>query len=164
MGMVWVARLADESEVAQIKSDPKSAYDFINPEEGWETAPIIDLDKEWHALHFLLTQSAGPTEDPLSLILGNYEEIGPDNGYGSAFHIPAANLKAFADASDALNEVALRERYDTEAMVAQHIYLGDMYHEEGDDGLKFLTSRLNELTEFAAKAASGGLSAFAVVT
>lgn len=164
MGMVWVARLADDSEVAAVRADPDSAYDFIQPETGWETAPIIDLDKEWHALHFLLTQSTGPTDSPLSVIFGNFEEIGEDNGYGPAFLIPAEAWKAFSEAAAALDDTALRLRYDTQAMVDEQVYIADMYHEEGDDGLKFLTARLNDLREFAAKAAAGGLSAFAMIT
>ncbi|GAA4040646.1 YfbM family protein [Parerythrobacter jejuensis] len=164
MGMVWVARLADDGEVASIRANPDGAYDFIQPEEGWETAPIIDLDKEWHAIHFLLTQSAGPTNDPLSLILGDFEEIGEDNGYGPVFYIPNQSLKAFSNMAKALSESELKKRYDTQAMVEQQIYLGEMYHEEGEEGLNFLTQRLDELKEFAAKAASGDLSAFAVIT
>ncbi|MCL9998877.1 MAG: YfbM family protein [Erythrobacter sp.] len=164
MGMVWVARLASDSEVAAVRADPDSAYDFINPEEGWETAPIIDLDKEWHALHFLLTQSAGSTDSPLSIILGKFEEIGEDNGYGPAFLIPAEAWQTFCDAAAALDEAALTQRYNPKAMVDEHVYIADMYLEEGDDGLAFLTDRLNELREFAAKAAAGGLSALAVIT
>jgi len=164
MGMVWVARLADDSEVAAVRADPDSAYDFIQPESGWETAPIIDLDKEWHALHFLLTQSAEPAAGPLSVILGDFEDIGEDNGYGPAFLIPAESWKAFSEAANALDDAALRQRYDTQAMIDRQIYIGEMYHEEGEEGLTMLTERLNELREFAAKAAAGGLSAFAMIT
>lgn len=154
MGMVWVARLADDREVAGIRENPDGAYDFIQPETGWETAPIIDLDKEWHALHFLLAQSAGSTEDPLSLILGNHESIGPDNGYGPAFLIT----------SEKLNESDLAERYNTKAMMSQHVYLADMYDEEGEEGIGFLKAKLDELRKFAERASNNGLSALAVIT
>lgn len=164
MGMIWVARLANDQEVAAIRENPDSAYGFIQPETGWETAPIIDLDKEWHAIHFLLVQDVGPTESPLSLILGDFEAIGQDNGYGPAFLIPSEKLKAFSEALNELGQSDFKERYNTKAMVEQHIYLADMYDEEGEEGLEFLRTRIAELAEFAEKAASSGLSAFAVIT
>ncbi|MEO1222351.1 MAG: YfbM family protein [Pseudomonadota bacterium] len=164
MGMVWVARLADDREVARIRENPDGAYDFIQPEAGWETAPIIDLDKEWHALHFLLAQSAGSTEDPLSLILGNYESIGPDNGYGPAFLITSEKLRAFSEAAKKLNERDLAERYNTKAMMSQYVYLADMYDEEGEEGIGFLKAKLDELRKFAERASNNGLSALAVIT
>ncbi|MEM6586593.1 MAG: YfbM family protein [Pseudomonadota bacterium] len=163
MGMVWIARQADENEVAAVRSDPDSVMDFLDPED-WDTAPIIDLDKEWHALHFLLTQSAGPTSDPLSLVLGNHEEIGEDVGYGPAFLISAKSVKAFSEAVQTIDEAALKQRYDTKAMVAQQVYLGESYDHEGEQGLEFLTDRLNELRDFAAKATAGGFGLIAVIT
>ncbi|MEM9500373.1 MAG: YfbM family protein [Pseudomonadota bacterium] len=162
MGMVWVARLANEDEIAQVRADPDSACDYIDSEK--DTRPFIDLDKEWHALHFLLTGSVDPTNDPMSLILGDFEEIGEDCGYGPAFFISAKKFKAFNEAAANLDSAALKERYKTEEMVAQNVYLGEMYHREGEEGLNFLTERLDELREFAAKAASGGLGAFAMIT
>jgi hypothetical protein len=164
MGMVWVARLANKAEEASVRADPESAYDFIQPEQGWETAPILDLDKEWHGTHFLLTKSAGETDDPLSLILGRHEEIGEDLGYGPAFHISNEKLKAFAEAVKSIDGDTLKARFDTKAMIQQGVYLGEVFDEEGDEALAYLSERIDELIEFAAKAASDGLSAFAVIT
>ena len=162
MGIVWAARLADDSEIASLRDDPATTVDFLDPEEGWESAPMIDLDKEWHGLHFLLTGSPDPTDDPLSIILGEYESVGEDEGYGPPFIIPAHALKSFAQAVAELDEASLKERYNTDEMVAQKVYLSEMYHREGDEGLNFLKERLDELKDFASKAASGQLHAVAM--
>ncbi len=164
MGMVWVSRLANVAEMSQIMSAPDSAYDFINPEEEDAEADIVDLDKEWHAAHHMLTGSAEVTDSPLSLILGEFEEVGEDNGYGPAWFIPPENLKAFHEAFAALDEAELRRRYDPDAMVRDEVYLGDMYQEEGEEGFGYLRDRVRALGEFAARGAASGLGAFAVIT
>ena len=165
MGMVWVARLADDAETARVMADPDSAYDFVNPEDGYEDeSRIADLDKEWHAAHHLLTGSAEPTDSPLSLILGAFEEVGEDNGYGPAWYIPPDKLRAFHEAIAQLDDSDLRSRYDPDAMATQRIYLGEMYRDAGDEGFAFLLDRIGQLREFAAKGSASGLGAFAVIT
>ncbi|MEQ1597589.1 MAG: YfbM family protein [Casimicrobium sp.] len=166
MGMVWVARLADADAIARIMAEPNAAYNFINPQEGWEeaAADTIDLDKEWHAAHHLLTGSAGATDSPLSLIIGDFHEIGDDNGYGPAWFIPPDRLQAFSLALTAIDDDELRRRYDPNSMVSEHVYIGDMYQEEGEEGFVFLRERITQLGKFADRAANAGLGAFAVIT
>jgi hypothetical protein len=165
MGMVWVARLADDAEAAEIKAEPDSAYDFINPEDGYDdSAVVVDLDKEWHGLHHMLTGSAGATDSALSLVIGEFEEVGEDNGYGPAWYVPPERLRAFHEALAALDDVALRKRYDPGAMVAEHVYLGDVYQQEGEAGFAFLLERLNQLRAFAERGAALGRGAFVVIT
>ena len=166
MGMVWVARLADDGQTAAILADPDSAYDFINPEIEMDIgeAGILDLDKEWHATHHLLTGSAEPTGGPLSLVLGSFQEVGEDNGYGSAWYVPPQALRAFSEAISSLDEAELRKRYNPDAMVEANVYIGDMYQDEGEEGFGFLLGRINELRKFADRGTAAGMGAFAVIT
>ena len=144
MGMVWVARLADGDETARIMANPDTAYDFINPNEGWEEAAIdsIDLDKEWHAVHHLLTGSADATDSPLSVIIGKFQQVGNDNGYGPAWHIPPERLQAFSESLQAIDTDELKARYDPDAMVSEHVYIGDMYQEKAMRVLVFSATEL----------------------
>ena len=166
MGMVWVARLADEEKTNAILSDPDSAYDFINPQEGWEEAQpdTVDLEKEWHGTHHMLTGSAGSTDSPLSLIIGEFEEVGEDNGYGPAWYVPPARLRAFHEALLAIDDAELRRRFDPTAMNADQVYLGDTFLEEGDEAFGFLRARVEQLRSFAEKGAATGRGAFLVIT
>lgn len=164
MGMVWVARLASDTQVAQILQKPDDAYDFINSEGAYEDGSAIDLDKQWHAIHFLLTGSADVTSHPLSLIIGKFREIGPDNGYGSAWLIPKEFLLAFDHALSALNEHDLAARYDPAAMVRDEVYIAESLEEEGPEGLEFLQEDIKRLRVFASKAAANSMNAFGVIT
>ncbi len=164
MGMIWVARLANDNEVKSLVAKPDLIVDFVNPEVPDKHGTTIDLDKEWHAIHFLLTGSAGPTDSPLSLILGNYQNVGPDIGYGPAFQIPKLFLKAFDHAISALSSSDLRARYDVKAMVNNQVYIADSLADEGQEALEYLLKGIERLREFASKGVAQSMSAFALIT
>ena len=168
MGMVWVARLADSEQAAWIKDNPEAAYEFVNPEDEATLQAaepfMIDLDKEWHGTHFLLTRSSEGANDPLSLILGSFEEVGPDIGYGPVQYIPSERIAAFHKALSALQDEEIVGRYDTDAMQQQNIYLADSYADEGEEGRQFLAERIQQLRDFARRGAEGSYHAFSVIT
>ena len=164
MSMVWVARLANDAQAAKILASPDTAYDFINPQEEVDDETILYLDKDWHAAHHLMTGTAGPVDHPLSLIIGTFEQIGDDHGYGPAWYIPASALHEFSEASASLDESELRRRYDPDAMAREHVYIGDAYQEEGEEGFPYLFHRVEALRRFADRATAAGKGAFAVIT
>lgn len=164
MSMVWVARLADDAQTAEIRANPNTAYDFINAGDEVEDVNILYLDKDWHAAHHLLTGTAEPVDSPLGLILGKFEQIGSDNGYGPAWFIPANALRAFSEASASLDESELRSRYDPDAMAKEQVYIGDAYQEEGEEGFPYLLQRVEAMRKFADCATASGKGAFAVIT
>ena len=164
MGMVWVASLANEEQVAEIRQNPDAAYDFANSEEAYDSGRQIDLDKQWHGVHFLLTGSAGATDSPLSIILGQFEEIGPDNGLGPAWVVPSSAWAAFHEKLSALTDADIRARFDTEAMSREGIYLADLFADECDEALGFLMQDVARLRKFAEQATQNTLNAIAVIT
>lgn len=164
MGMVWIMTRASDAETASLQADPKSVYDFINSEAAYESGRGIDLDKQWHAVHFLLTGSSGSTDSPLSLILGGFEEIGPDIGYGSAWFVPKAAIAAFHEALSAWTHEQWAEKYDADRAVAEDVYLAETLKSEGAEALEFLASDIGRLRAFLAEAAAAGDNAFAVIT
>ena len=164
MGMVWLMRTASDDDVAMLRQDPTAVADFIDSEQGLEGGTTFDVEKQWHAIHFLLTGSADPTDSPLSLILGEFEEIGPDHGYGPAWFIPGAFIQRFNEALSATNDAELAARYDTAAMLRDEVYIAGALDAEGEEGLEFLMEDVARLRVFAAKAAGDGLSAFAFIT
>jgi hypothetical protein len=164
MGMVWVARLANDLEVARLRRNPDTICDFVNSAEAYATGDTIDLEKHWHAIHFLLTGSSGATESPLSMILGNFEEVGPDYGYGPAWFAPRDVLQGFHAALSSLSQEDLAARYDPDAMVRAQVYIAHSLADEGEEGLKFLLEDIERLRAFAAKGAAGSMNAFGLIT
>lgn len=164
MGMVWIMTTASDQDVASLRADPSSVYDFTNSEEAFTAQRTLDLDKQWHAVHFMLTGSAGVTDDPMSLILGSFEEIGPDHGYGPAWLIPNAFLVKFSAALSATNDDELKARYDPTLMVREQVYIAEALQEEGEEGLGFLMEDIARIREFTAKAAADGVNAIGLIT
>ncbi len=164
MGMVWVVRAASDDDVVSLRADPESIYDFVNPEDLSPDYQILDLDKQWHAVHFLLTGSAGPVDSPLSFILGTYEEVGPDHGYGPAWFIPSEAIRAFHSALAKHSDEEWARRYDASTAVAEQVYLAETLADEGEEALTFLQSDIARLRSFVRKAVEAGNHAFALIT
>ena len=164
MSMVWVLALASDEQGAALRADPSGIYDFVNGDESYGSHRSLDLDKQWHAVHFLLTGSAGATDNPLSLIIGNFEEIGPDNGYGAAWFVPKGFIAEFDRALSAQSNAEIAARYDAAAMVREEVYIADVLEEEGDEGLQFLIEDIERLRTFAHRAAAEGANAFGLIT
>lgn len=164
MGMVWVMARASDEEAAALRSDPASIDDFVNSIEAYDSGRAIDLDKQWHGVHFMLTGSAGATNSPLSLIIGGFEEVGPDNGYGAAWFVPKASIAKFDRALAIVTDEQLAAQYDPAAMVDEQVYLADMFQEEGAEALQFLLEDIARLRTFVAEAAASGDNAFALIT
>jgi len=176
MGMVWIARLVDDEETARLRADTDGLADFIAGEDlDWTAAPPepseshdpnrpFDVDKQWHAIHYLLTGSPDPVDGPLGIIMGEFEDIGEDQGYGPSWFIPPEAIKASHEALRALSDDELRERYDPAAMVRDNVYIAGALAEEGAEGLDFLLEDLQRLRAFVRAGAERSLGAFAFVT
>jgi hypothetical protein len=174
--MVWIARLVDDQEEARLRADPDELGDFIAGEDlDWSAAPPqpngshnpdrpFDVDKQWHAIHYLLTGSPDPVAGPLGIIMGEFEDVGEAQGYAPAWFISPEAIKASHEALQALRDEELRERYDPAAMVRDQVYLAEALAKEGDEGLGFLLEDLQRLRAFVRAGAERSQGAFAFVT
>jgi hypothetical protein len=162
MGMVWIACLASDEQVIELMAQPDTVCDFIYERD--EAGEAIDLDKQWHAVHHLLTGSPEATDSPLSFVLGSFDEIGPDNGYGAAWHIPKDAVANFHASLTSLTDEELAAKYDAAAMVRDDVYIAKTLAEEGEEARNFVLEDVGRLRAFAAKGAEGGFSAFAMIS
>lgn len=172
--MIWTARFADADTVAQLRADPSGIGAFISgfdvsedlldaPAEIHNPAIPFDLDEQWQAIHYLLTGSAGATDEPLSVIVGKFPKIGKDQGFGSAWLIPADAIVAANEALEAVGNKDLRKRYDPKAMVADNVYGAKLLLEDGDGGLDFVMDDVDRLRSFLREGAKRKLAAFAMI-
>ncbi|MXP09852.1 DUF1877 family protein [Pseudoblastomonas halimionae] len=168
MSMIWTARLANDDQVAAIKSEPESAGAFVNPESGSERelseGAMVDLDQEWHGTHFMLTEAGEKYSKNLELIFGDFEAVGPDNGYGPVHYISADQIRRFHTEISSLTDKQIAAVYDTDKMVEQYVHLAEMFAEDGDEGRKFLMTRIGQLREFAKKGAENASHAFSAIS
>lgn len=126
---------------------------------GGEGRAPLELGKDWHMLHFLLTGSAWGGEPPLaSAILGG-EEFGAELGYGRARYLAPEAVERIARALEAVSHVELRERFDPAQLARADIYplSGDaLSRADLEEYFASVFSRFDDLCDYYADAAEAG--------
>jgi hypothetical protein len=125
--------------------------------DGEYAAQIIDIDKAWHGIHFMLTENS-PSSSPLAYAVLGIKKIGEEDvGYGTAHGISAASVKKIAEALNEISEEAFRAMFDANAMINAEIY-PDIW-DKGDESLAFLRAHFKVLQRFYADTAKTGKAA-----
>lgn len=133
------------------KSAPKALPELPNEEHS-----TIDLDKAWHGIHFLLTQTAWEGDPPLNFLLQGGTQIGDvDVGLGPARALRSADIAAVNEALKPIDEAFLRSKFDPTRMMKLQIYpeIWDRDPED-DDTLGYCLDNFKELKHFVSEAAA----------
>ncbi|KZE11522.1 MULTISPECIES: YfbM family protein [Sphingomonas] len=163
MGMVIYLRRAGQSDLDRLIADPSVFEEFVF-EEAVENLDLVDFDKAWHAVHYLLTGSADDVGHPLGIIIAALPELGADeNGEGGIGLISPPMMRAFADALDRLDDATLERRYDPPAMLRADVYLADVFVDEGAEALEYVMQGVPALRRFAANCRATGDGAIRVI-
>jgi len=114
----------------------------------------LSLEKDWHALHYLLCGKAEPDATLASQIIMGGTEIGEDDlGYGPARYFDAKQVAAIAtELSRADLESEARARFDPAQMASLGLYPGGWDAGELDN----LIEQFHRLREFFAEASAKG--------
>lgn len=141
MSMIFGMLPVNEEQLRALRADPETISALLDTDEG-----TYSLDKSWHGLHFLLTETAWEGEPPLNFIVAG-EEIGDiDVGYGPAKMFTNAEVRSIAAALDELSNEHLRKRFDPKKMAALEIYpTGWDRPDDGNDSLGWLLAAMDEL-------------------
>jgi len=156
MGMVIYLYRATAGEVESFAADADAVGETIF--DNGVRDRVIDFDKAWHALHFMLTGDAGRSAHPLTmLVTDDAHMLGTDErGFGGYWLIEPSAVRAFADALAAISDEALAARYDPAAMVANDLYMSDYFEHEGSEGLSYIMQWVPNLRSFSRAAADAG--------
>ena len=158
MSMTLTIVALGEDKMARVLADPGAALDLVFPED--ETAldggSVVDLDKSWHGIHYLLTGTAWEGEPPLNaLVAGGRELPDPEGewGYGPPRVLNPPDTIAFATALDLLSDEELAARFEPSDMLAKEIYPAIWDRDPADDDtLAWLMEYVTRLREFIREA------------
>lgn len=92
---------------------------------GRPKAPVLDLHKSWHMLHYLFTGQAWDGDMPASALLLGGKEVGEDLGYGPARALTPGETANFAGFLNGLDVAQLAGRLDVEAMQRAQVYCAE---------------------------------------
>jgi len=150
--MIVSLKSATDSRIEHLLKNPSTIEEFLEGEQG---SDYLSLEKAWHGLHFLFTNSPWEGAEPLCYLLCGGQVIGDiDVGYGPARAITSKQVAAFESELEKIDQIELRRRFNPEVMTANDIYpaIWDRPIEE-DDTIGYLCDYFTLLKPFV-KAAS----------
>ena len=146
MGMVGCFRALKKSEMETLQLDPERVLEFLDDDDS-EDVYAIDVDKAWHAIHYMLTGSADGGPEPACLAILGGVEIGEDLGYGPPRLLNAEYVASVATLLESLTPDIFAKRYDPKAMDAAGIY-PEIWERDGDEGLDYVLEWYQVLRTF----------------
>ena len=171
--MVMELRRVDDSTLKSLIADPKEAAWFISgiepsgPRRGlfsrlfgkeeeekkepreWQFPPceeVLDVDKSWHALHFLLTGTGGESDSPRAFLLHGGTSVATGD-FPILFHT-ADEVEKIYDSISSESFESYINRYDVEKMKEEDIYKFDELESSDEDMREYATDYLKSLIEF----------------
>lgn len=140
-----------QAELEAYIEDSSKLENRVYRDDNGEDPNMVDLDKAWEGLFFLLTGASlsniENATEPLSLILNTTLEIDPeqDMGYGPAMYNTIEQVTAISAALDIITTDDLYSRYDGKKMLALGVY-PEIWDEE--DAIEYLIEKFDILKAF----------------
>ncbi len=119
-----------------------------------DVGPVVEIDKAWHGVHFVLTGSAEPDGSVLGNVILGGEEIGDDAGYGPARLIDPSDVRLISEALATFDDGALAARFDADVMTDLGIY-PDVWDEDGET-IEFIADAVDVVRRAYTDAATKG--------
>lgn len=144
MGMITCYRKLTGAELEDLKNHPEKVAGFLYDDD--DDSNNLDLDKSWHAIHFLLNNAVWEILPGVgSIILGGIPVSEEDLGYGPARYFAADEVHAI---NRALQNVAVADLFKNYANMLSHgqeIYPG---FEDTADDKEYIKSYFGSLKEY----------------
>jgi len=160
---VTLTTLTDEqaTSIADADVDDEGMLELIDElvDDANGTDGLLELDKSWHGLHYLLTGTAWEGEPPACFLLRGGSVILPDDGEGATRVLSKTEVRDLAAFLAGLPAGEVKARFVWETMMELQIYpqIWDRPAAE-DDTRGWLMGCYGQLEQFVASAAERGLS------
>jgi hypothetical protein len=144
MSMIGNFCLISDDQLISLLARPDDVVDVIDAAD--ETGDdALCIEKAWHGLHFLFTETAWDGDEPLNFVVSGGDNIGDvDVGYGPARGFTAQQVCAIVDALEKVSNDDLRARFNGKEMDEQEIY-PQIWERDNLQGLDMLMQSLSSL-------------------
>jgi hypothetical protein len=155
MGMSGYAGAVNKPDLDRLLADPEIAPEFLldrrGAAPGW---PVLDLDKSWHGIHYLLTGELWGGDGPLADAVLGGDAVGPDLGYGPARLLRPDRVAAVAQALAEVAQETLTACFVPAVLTEMGVY--PQIWDEGQQALDYLLGNYRRLAAFYERAAREG--------
>lgn len=155
MSMIGNFVALQPEQLARFRADPDALDAFIYPEDDGAIPHHVDVDKAWHAIHFVLNGDVWGGDGPLGLAVMGGEEIGEDVGYGPARFLTPTEVHQVAQALLDFSPEQFGSRFDAQALHAAEIY-PQIWLDDHDEAREYVVSHYSLLVDFYRSAAGRG--------
>jgi hypothetical protein len=146
-------------KVASLRERPERIKKVLFPDHD-DTAMsddvLLDVDKAWNGIHFLLTGDAAQGALPLGFILCGEPLVDVDVGYGPARAFDADQVRAIAAALEPLTRDELGKRFDPAQLREHSVYPGFRDGWDQPDDRDYLLDHYENLRAFVLETAEAG--------
>ncbi|KTD91835.1 MULTISPECIES: YfbM family protein [unclassified Pseudoalteromonas] len=151
MSMIASLKSVNENKLKSLLSNPDGLTSYLYEEDG----KVCDVDKAWHAIHFLLNKAVWEFSSiGGSVFLGGTPISDEDVGYGPARYFTAEESAAISEELMEVSDVTLLKHF--EALVSEsEIYPGFSDNEEDRE---YIAQNFTHLKEFCSEVVKSGNS------
>ncbi|HWB08175.1 MAG TPA: YfbM family protein [Pirellulales bacterium] len=121
-----------------------------------ENCPKMEIGKEWHGLHYLLTGTAAEFRGAEGFLVDGGEEVGPEIGYGPARLFSPREVDDIHSVLVDISPDELWSRFDADEMTADQVYPSLDWHEEPELKRQVYQRTYAELKKFVDEASRRG--------
>lgn len=157
MGMIGNYLRVTKEELENYLADSTLLENRVYDAENQNDNNLIDIDKAWEGLFFILTDKSVATAEeasaPLKWILTTQQEIDSDQdmGYGPATYTTIEQTNELANALNEISVDELRNKYNGKLMMEMGIYPNIW---DNNESLEYLIENFSTLKNFYNKAST----------
>lgn len=157
MSMIGNLLRVSKTELDNYLADSSKLEERIYREDGESDNALVDLDKSWDGILFLLTgQSLANATHPLvrTLFSGQLIDEEQDLGYGPAHYLTPEEVAELNQQISGIQVSDLKQKYDPAKMTELEVY--PTIWDEGDDAFTYVADGFKTLQETYAEATKNG--------
>lgn len=159
MGMTCTLLRVTKSELEEYLNDSSLLEDRIYDDESEdEDENLIDIDKSWDGIIFLLTgQNFENADHPLLQVLfsGQIIDDEQDLGYGPAHYLTPEQVANLNNQISKITVEDLKQKYDPKKMTELDVY-PTIWEDEGEETFDYLSDNFLEVQQLYADASKNG--------
>ena len=157
MSMIGNLLRVSNTELQEYLKDSSLLEDRIYREDAEQDAGLVDIDKSWEGILFLLTgQSLAEADHPLAAVLfsGQIVDENQDLGYGPAHYVTPEQVSEINAQISKISFADLEQKFDPAKMMELGIY--PEIWDEDDEAIDYLSENYNLIRDIYEKAAANG--------
>jgi hypothetical protein len=154
MGMIGCFAAVDPTQLDALCREPDLLLTHLE-QCAKDTTRSIDVDKAWHAIHFMLAGDPDGGEEPAASVVLGGQEVGEDFGYGPARVLSSEEVRAIGEFLRDMPPEKFSLRYAPREMDAAEIY-PVAWVDDGEEGREYVAHAYARLRKFYLEAAARG--------